>query len=139
MGWVRFPAKRAGDVNMDITRSMNTHPFRNFCLQVMEVGDGSRGHIRNAMRHGNAGKVFANPYRIPRFRSYGLGSIGPCSRWGGARALNPGVHIGLIVIADIQHVIIAFEHSGKTTKSDVHGCPITSLRNDPHISLPLCP
>ena len=49
-----------------------------------------------------------------------------------ARTLHAGVHVRLVVIADIEHVVVAFEHAGQAAEADVGRAAVTALRDDAH-------
>ena len=48
-------------------------------------------------------------------------------------ALHAGVHVGLVVIADVEHIVVALEHAGEAAKANVGGAAIAALCNHAHI------
>ena len=61
------------------------------------------------------------------------GSVGPRAAWGGA--LHAGVHVRLVVVADVEHVVVALEHARQAAEADVGGAAVAALRDDAHVSL----
>ena len=58
---------------------------------------------------------------------------GGCARGrrGCARgSLDAGVHVGLVVVADVEHVVVALEHPGQAPEADVGGAPVAALGHD---------
>src|ERR1039457_2437287 len=49
------------------------------------------------------------------------------------------VHITFIIVANVEHVIVAFEHAGQAAKSDIGGAAIAALRDRAHLLAPLHP
>ncbi len=53
------------------------------------------------------------------------------------RTLHARVHVRLVVVADVEHVVVAFEHAGQAAEADVGGAAVAALRDDPHVVLAL--
>ena len=58
-----------------------------------------------------------------------------CSR-SGAGALHAGIHVRLVVVADIKHVVIALEHARQAAQPDVRRTSIAALRDNSHFRPP---
>ena len=50
-----------------------------------------------------------------------------------ARALHAGVHVGLVVVADEEHVVVSLEHPRQAGEADVHGAAVAPLADHPHV------
>ena len=61
------------------------------------------------MRHSNQWHAFARIEGVARFGTYRYGGCGARRTRCGAGALYAGVHVGLIVVADIEHIVVAVE------------------------------
>ena len=83
------------------------------------------------MRHGDSRYIFTLAKHVSGFFPYRLG--GSRTGSGGSRpaSLHPGIHIGAIVIADIEDVVVTFEHPRQAAHPDIHGAAIASLGNHP--------
>ena len=46
-----------------------------------------------------------------------------------AGALHAGVHVGLVVVADVEHVVVALEHARQAAEADVGGAAVAALRD----------
>ncbi len=78
------------------------------------------------MVRGNHGHVF-----LPG--SVAGGRCGrPCPKRSKARALHPGVHVGFIVVANIEHIVAPFEHTADALKTYVRRAAVSSLGDDVH-------
>jgi hypothetical protein len=61
----------------------------------------------------------------------------PCARRRrGAGALHAGVHVRLVVVADVQHVVVALEHPREAGEADVHRAAVAALADDTHVVRP---
>ena len=43
------------------------------------------------------------------------------------RTLHAGVHVGLVVVADVEDVVVALEHPGQAGHADVDGAAVAAL------------
>jgi hypothetical protein len=84
--------------------------------------------------HRDPRQVLALAERVARIFTDGLGGGGPRGRGSGPRALDAGVHVGLVVIADVEHVVVALEHPGQAAETDVDGPTVATLRDHPHVA-----
>jgi hypothetical protein len=50
-----------------------------------------------------------------------------------AGALDAGVHVGLVVVADVEDVVVALEHPGEATEADVDGAAVAALGDHPDV------
>ena len=89
------------------------------------------------MRHGELRHVFALTELIARVWPNCHGGGCACRWRGGAGALHTGVHVGLVVITNIEHIVIALEHARQAAKTDVGGAAVTALRHHPHVGASL--
>ena len=46
---------------------------------------------------------------------------------------TPGVHVRLVVVADVQHVVAPLEHARQAAQADVHRAAVAALRHHPHV------
>ncbi len=63
-----------------------------------------------------SGDVLALAEHVARLRPDRLGRGGARGRRGGPRPLDAGVHVALVVVADVEHVVAALEHAGQAPK-----------------------
>lgn len=49
------------------------------------------------------------------------------SRRRSGRALNTCVHIAFVVVADVKHVVVSFEHAGQASETDISRTAVTAL------------
>ncbi len=54
-----------------------------------------------------------------------------------ARALHAGVHVRLVVVADVEHVVVALEHAGQAAEADVGGAAVAALRDHADVAAAL--
>ncbi len=52
----------------------------------------------------------------------------------GARALHAGVHVGLVVVTDEQHVVVALEHARQAGHPDVNRAAVAALAHHPNLA-----
>ncbi len=62
-----------------------------------------------------------------------LGGRGAGRGRGRARTLHPGVHVGLVVVADVEHVVVALEHAGQAGQPDVDRPAVAALGDDTYV------
>jgi hypothetical protein len=55
---------------------------------------------------------------------------------GVAEALHAGVHVASVVVADVEHVVVALEHAGEAAEADVGGAAVAALGDDAHVVAP---
>jgi hypothetical protein len=53
--------------------------------------------------------------------------------------LDAGVHVTAVVVADEQHVVVAFEHPRQAGQTDVDRAPVTALTDDADVGAALRP
>src|ERR1039457_161546 len=133
----RAPAQRARDKQVDITRAAYVHRLAYLVFQITQIGHRRRGDIRNVVRHGDLRHVFALAEHVARLGTDRHGGRGTRRRRCGRRTLHASVHVGFVVVTDVQHIVVALEHSRQTTKADVGGAAVAALRHDAHIMPPL--
>ncbi|OIQ70809.1 hypothetical protein GALL_475770 [mine drainage metagenome] len=119
---------------MNIARAMDRHGLFDLVFKIAQVGHRGGRDIGNLMCHGNLRHIFTLTKLIAGVRAHDHGGGGTRSRWGSAGALHTGVHVGLVVIADIEHIVIAFEHPRQAAKTDVGRAAVAALRNHSDIA-----
>ena len=129
----RAPAKRARDEDVQVSGPVELHSPLDLGFGIMEIGDRRCGDMVNAMGHGETGKIFALSENIARFTADGLSRRRASCWWCGPGSLHAGIHVGLVVVADEQYVVVALEHSRETTEPDVDRPSVTGLGHYPHI------
>ena len=115
---------------MDVTGAMDLHRAFDLELEIVELGDRRGRDVRDAVRHGETREVLALTEHVARLGPDGLGGRGSSRRRRGARALHAGVHVGLVVVADEQHVVVALEHSRQAAEADVDRTAVAGLGDD---------
>ena len=99
----------------------------------MQVGDGGGRDIGDVVGHRDGGRFLPVPNTLPGAVANGR-RRGRAGRWRRRRgALHAGVHIGFVVVADVEHVIVALEHAGEAAEPDIGRAAIPALRDDAHI------
>ena len=129
----RAPAERTRHMNMQIARAMNAHRLDYLVLEVVQIGDRGGGDIGDAVSDGDLGHALAGAENIARLRTHGRRRGGARRRRRRRGTLYAGVHIGFVIVADIEHVIVALEHAGQAAEADVGGAAIAALRNCAHL------
>ena len=114
---------------MNITSTVESHCLSDFSFQVSQVGNGRGGNVRNAVGHSDQRNVFTLAEGVAGMFADNLGGCRTDSRRRGRRALNTGVHIAFVVIADVKHVVVSFEHAGQAAETDV-GCTAVAALSD---------
>ncbi len=112
---------------------MELHGALDLGLQVVQIGDGGRRDVGDLVGHGDARQVLALAEGVARLGSHGLGGGGARGRRRGRRALHAGVHVGLVVVTDEEHVVVAFEHARQAAEADVDGPAVAGLADDPDL------
>ncbi len=112
---------------------MELHRPLDLGLEIVEVGDRRSRDVGNAVRHGEAGEVLALSEHVAWLGADGLGRRRACCGWRGAGALHAGVHVGLVVVADEQHVVVALEHPREAAEADVDRPAVAGLGDDAHV------
>ena len=111
---------------MDIFGPLNGKSRLYLTLQVSIIIHRSGGHIRNTVISCDHRHIFLAG-SVTHGCGRGFGTIG-----GKAGTLNAGIHIGFIVIANIEDIVPPFQHAADTLKANVGGAAVTSLGNDIH-------
>ena len=93
--------------------------FRDFLLKVTGETDGGRCRIWVIMGGHDLHDVLLSA-RVPFGRRPGPG----VGRGGGAH-LNPGVHVGFVIEADIEDVLIILRRARERLQADVEGSPVS--------------
>ena len=90
------------------------------------------GHVGDVVRDHDLGQVLAVLLLALLDRTRGRGrGVGAQGRR--ARTLDPGVHVCLVVVADVEHVVTAFHRSGQGLQTDVVGATVTAEGDEVHV------
>src|SRR5262249_47674164 len=127
------PAERAGDQDVQVAGAVEVHRPGRLVLQVAQVRHGGGGHVGDLVRHRDQRHVLALAEPVARLAPHRLGGGGAGGGRGGAGALHAGVHVGLVVVADVQHVVVALEHAGQAGEADVDRAAVAALPDDPDV------
>ncbi len=127
------PAQRARHVDVHVARAANAHGACHLRFEIAQIGDTRGRDVGNAVRHGDARHVLAGAGDVARRGSDRR--RGRSARRGrrGAGTLHAGVHVRLVVVADVEHVVVALEHSRETSEADVGGAAVAALRDHAHV------
>src|SRR5450631_2334505 len=126
----RTPAEGAWHEDVNVARAVNPHRVLDLALEVAKIGNARRRDVGNAVRHRDARNVFAGAEDIARRGPHCRGRGGTRGRRCRARALHTRVHVRLVVVTDIEHVVVAFEHARQAAEADVGRAAVTALRNN---------
>ena len=116
------PAERARDEDVEVARAAELHRPLDLRLEVVQLGDGRRRDVGDLVRHRDQRHVLALAEGVARLgadRLRGRRARGGRRR---ARALDAGVHVRLVVVADVEHVVVALEHPRQAGEADVDAC-----------------
>ena len=96
-------------------------------------GNGGGGGVGHVMRHHDLHQILV-VHGLARGRRGGGGR-----KRRGAAALNAGIHIGLVVIADIEDVLVALHRAAERLQADIHGAAVTGDHNHLGVIVALVP
>ena len=133
----RAPAERARHVDVDVARAVDAHRLDHLALEVVQVGDGRGRDIGNAVRDRDLRHALAGAEHVAGLgtdRRRGRGARGRRRRRG---ALHAGVHVAFVVVADVEHVIVALEHAGQAAEADIGRAAVAALRDGAHLGAAL--
>ncbi len=131
------PAERAGHQHVDVARAAELHRAPDLGFEVAEFRHGRGRDVGNLVSHRDQRQVLAlAEARAGRFadRHRRVGARGRRRR---GRALHAGVHVRLVVVAEVQHVVVALEHAREAAEADVGGAAVAALRHHAHVALAL--
>jgi hypothetical protein len=112
---------------VQIAGAAHAHRAVHLGFRVAQSGDGGRGDVRDLVRHRDQRQVLALPEGGAGVFADRLCGGRACGRGSGPGALHAGVHVGLVVVVDVENVVAALEHAGQTAESDVHGAAVSAL------------
>ena len=117
------PAERARDQHVQVARAAHRHRRG----RPWPPGRAARRRSPSRRRGCRApSRCAAGPCRcrtrLPGSAPTGLGGRGARGRRGRAGALHAGVHVGLVVVADVEHVVVALEHARTGTRGRCRRC-----------------
>ena len=133
----RAPAERAGHQHVQVARPAERHRLLDLGLEVAQVGDRGGRHVGDLVGHRDPRGVLALPELVARRRPHGLRRRRPGRSGGRAGALDAGVHVRLVVVADVEHVVVALEHARQARRSRCRPC--RRLRPGPRPGCRPCP
>src|SRR5579864_8817984 len=116
---------------------MEPHRPLDLGLEVAQIGDRRRGHVRDLVRQRDQRGALSLPPRRAGMVAHGRRRGGPGVGRRGRRPLHPRVHVALVVVADVEHVIAALEHPREAGETDVNRAPVATLANHPRVSVSL--
>ena len=85
------------------------------------------------MRHRDQRHALATVQAIARRGACDGRGRGTRGRGRLARALYAGVHVGLVVVADVEHVIVAFEYARQAAHADIGSAAVAALGDYAHV------
>src|SRR5690554_1610247 len=96
------------------------------------MADGGLRHIGDIMRNHDRSQVFT-VLLLPgdHFPGWAGRGVRPQRRCAGS--LDSRVHIGMVIIADIKHLVAAFHGAGERLQPDVVGAPVAPKGNEPDL------
>ncbi len=118
---------------MDVARAAKFHRVLHLGFKVVQVRNRGGRDVRDLVRHGDGGDELALAEFIAGMRAHRHGGGSARCRRRGGRALHAGIHVRLVVVADVQHIIVALEHAGQATEPDVGGAAVAALCDHPHV------
>mgnify|MGYP003694499833 CR=1 FL=1 len=127
----RAPAERAGHVRCECSARRRCFiACVTLRFEIAQVRDARGRDVRNAVRHRDQRHVLAGPEDVAR-RSRPDRRRRRGARRGRRRAgaLHAGVHVGLVVVADVEHVVVALEHPRQAAEADVGRAAVAALRD----------
>ena len=125
----RAPAERTRHEDVDVARAADPHRVRHLALEVAQVGDARGRDVRNAVRHRDPRHVLAGAEDVAGRGPDRRRRRGARRRRRRARALHAGVHVRLVVVADVEHVVVALEHARQAAEADVGRAAVAALRD----------
>ena len=119
------PARRAGGVDVEVGRTLDERCLLRLVHEVEIVVRVARGHIGSAMSYGDGRHVLLPralaDALLSRRRGRGRGAVG-----GRARPLDAGIHVGLVIEAEVDEVVPALEGPGQGLHADIRGRAVTA-------------
>ena len=128
----RAPAQRAWHQDVQVARAVQGHRRLDLFLKVAQVSHGGGGDVGNLVRHGDPRQVLALAECRARRRADRHRGRRARRRRRGRAALHAGVHVGLVVVTDVEHVVVALEQARQTAEADVGGAAVAALGDDAH-------
>ena len=101
---------------MDVARAVEVHRSGDLGFEVTELRDGRGGHVGDLRRAiAISGALLPWPKELPGCPPRGS-VVAVRAAWRRAGALDTGVHVALVVVADVEHVVAALEHPQRHAK-----------------------
>ncbi|GFI55138.1 hypothetical protein IMSAG013_00179 [Clostridiales bacterium] len=132
------PTGRTGRNNVDIFRSFDFRRFFHLAHKVGQIADACSGCIGNTVGGDNLKHIF-----LLLQISANILSRRRCRRFRTERSqrafLNAGVHICLVVVADIQDIVVTVDGAGQCLQADICCSTVSGKSNCVEIINSLCP
>ena len=129
----RAPAQRAGHEDVQVARAADLHRALDLVLEVAQVGDRRGRDVRDLVRHRDQRRALALAEDVAGLVADRLRGRRARRRRRRARALHAGVHVGLVVVADVEHVVVALEHPRQAGEADVDRAAVAALADHAHV------
>ena len=131
----RAPAERARHEDVQVAGAAKRHRVLDLGLEVVQIVDRRGGDVRDLVCHRQPRHVLALAEVGPRLRAdrHRRRRAGP--RRGRRAALHAGVHVGLVVVADVEHVVVALEHARQAAEADVGRSAVAALGDHANAAL----
>ena len=121
-----LPAARTRRHDIDERRTFGVDRAVRFFVEVLEVAEKSGlGNIRDVVRRHDLGQILLVLLLADRAGAGRRGGRARKARRRG-RALNAGVHVRLVVVAEIYHVVTALHRAGERLEADVVGAAVAA-------------
>lgn len=114
------PAGAAGCMDLHVGRPDRVDCLFHLLDQVVRVRNGCGRHVRGAVRCEDPGHILFRalvPKRLRTGRARGRARVVR----GCAGPLDTGVHVGLVVVADVGDIVAAFERAADAEHPDIEG------------------
>ena len=123
------PTARAGSEHVDEGGALRRK--RLLCLgdEVFPVADRGLGDVGDVMGGHDAREVLA-ALLLALLGAANLAGSGPCAMRCSAGALDTGIHVGAVVVADIDHVVTALHGTGEALQADVVGAAVAAKAHE---------
>ena len=117
---LRTPPRRAGAEQVEEAEALHFPGGDKFLLQVVHKGHCGGGGVGNAVGGHDLDHIFFGPVLEKGKRRRGrAGAVG-----GGGAGLPSCVHVGLVVVADEDKVLVALRRTRERLKADIKGAAV---------------
>ena len=106
-------------------------------MQVLHVPqEGGLGHIGRPVGRHDGGQILFVLLFAQKVRS-GRGSRRIREPRCGGGPLDPGIHIGFIIVTNVDHIVAPFQRPGQGLEPDIVGAPVAAENDEFEIVLDL--